>query len=213
MAKFKLTVEDKYIVVIFGEEGSKESFRVTINSTEPLEAIVKQYTFTLKQYLGKDSFAGPSMESKPMPMPVSKPDVRRGTAMVGNQMLQPEYPPKNLINSGNMQNPFGQEEYVGPNSSLFSKPEYQQPQGSLMIPPGARYDPVDPFDNPLMERRDEPNDFVMGFDEFGAPIKRPKPRGVMPPGNPFQGGFGGGPRGGFGGGLGGGFSGGFGGLV
>ena len=98
VVKFKLTVEDKYVVVIFGEEGSKESFRVTINSIEPLEAIVKQYTFTLKQYLGKDSFSGPSMESKPMPMPVSQPEVRRGTAMVGHQMVQPVYPPKNLVN-------------------------------------------------------------------------------------------------------------------
>lgn len=50
-----------------------------------------------------------------------------------------------------MQNPFGQEEYVGPNSSLFTQPYAQQPQNAnpLMIPPGARYDPVDPFDNPF----------------------------------------------------------------
>lgn len=64
----------------------------------------------------------------------------------------------------------------------------------------------------MMERREQPGDFVMGFDEFGRPISRP--RGPMPPtGNPFQG-----PRGGFGGGFGGsgfggGFGSGFGGLV
>ena len=84
--------------------------------------------------------------------------------------MQQAYPPKNLLcsNPGNMHNPFGQEEYVGPNSSVFNNPLYSQqprPEGSLMIPPGARYDPVDPFDNPLMEKRQEPNnDFVMGFD-------------------------------------------------
>ena len=34
-----------------------------------------------------------------------------------------------------------------------------------MIPPGARYDPVDPFDDPLREKKEQPNsDFVMGFD-------------------------------------------------
>lgn len=132
-------------------------------------------------------------------------------------MSTEEPPPKNILSPTNAQNPFAQEEYVGPNSKLFSQPYYNQqgPQGNspLMIPPGARYDPVDPFDNPMMERNDQPGDFVMGFDEFGRPIT--KPRGVrMPPtGNPFQG-----PRGGFGGGsggngFGGGFGSGFGGMV
>lgn len=62
------------------------------------------------------------------------------------------YPPKNLINTGNTQNPFGQEEYVGPNSNIFTNPNYQnmKPHPELMVPPGARYDPVDPFDNPLL---------------------------------------------------------------
>ena len=34
-----------------------------------------------------------------------------------------------------------------------------------MVPPGARYDPVDPFDGPHIDRRqgDPPHDF-MGFD-------------------------------------------------
>ena len=71
------------------------------------------------------------------------------------QNVQPTYPPKNIINSGQIQNPFGQEEYVGPNSNLFKNQNHQQPRpgGSLMIPPGARYDPVDPFDSPLIENR------------------------------------------------------------
>jgi hypothetical protein len=32
-----------------------------------------------------------------------------------------------------------------------------------MIPPGARYDPIDPFDDPLRVQNNNPNDFV-GFD-------------------------------------------------
>jgi hypothetical protein len=61
------------------------------------------------------------------------------------------YPPKNLINPPSyVNNPFGQEEYVGPNSMIFANPYQNQPPfpGSVKIPPGARYDPVDPFDNP-----------------------------------------------------------------
>ena len=71
------------------------------------------------------------------------------------------------------QSPFGKEEYVGPNSSLFTNP-YGQPQSipSLRVPPGSRYDPIDPFDNPLMERPTNPTEFF-GFDEFGQPLKRP----------------------------------------
>lgn len=114
-----------------------------------------------------------------------------------------------------MQNPFGQEEYVGPNSSIFTNPYVNQPPeyiNPLILPPGARYDPVDPFDNPMHDKRlNNPNEDFMGFDEHGMPIKRPFPHprgsGNYPP-NPFQGGFQGGfGRGGFGGGGFGGFGG------
>lgn len=169
IVKFKMTVEDKYVIVIFCDEGSKESYRVTINSNDHMEEIIKQYTFTLKQYLSKEGNAKPAtIQSNPMPLPVN-PNYGR----VSNQLtdkVQPVYPPKNVINPnpGNIQNPFGQEQYVGPNSNVFNNPYYTQqpkPTGSLMIPPGARYDPVDPFDNPLLEKKYEPNnDFVMGFD-------------------------------------------------
>ena len=80
------------------------------------------------------------------------------------QMLPPF---KNILSPTNVHQPYAQEEYVGPNSKIFTQPYQQQgPQGysPLMIPPGARYDPVDPFDNPMMERDEQPGDFVMGFD-------------------------------------------------
>ena len=94
-------------------------------------------------------------------------------------------------NPGSMQNPFGQEEYVGPNSNIFNNPYYTQqpkPQGSLMIPPGARYDQLILL--MILLKRKMSNltmTFVMGFDELGRPIGR-KPRG-LPPQNPFQGGI------------------------
>jgi hypothetical protein len=71
------------------------------------------------------------------------------------------YPPRSVINPSSVDNPFGSEEYVGPNSSLFSNPHnVNQPiPGSLRIPPGARYDPVDPFDYP----QEQPEEFI-GFD-------------------------------------------------
>lgn len=116
------------------------------------------------------------------------------------------YPPKNLINPPqSISNPFGQEEYVGPNSLIFNGPtnpyENIQPYpGSLRIPPGSRYDPIDPFDNPNRVNPQGPEEFY-GFDEFGRPKKAP---------------FGGmnsrGGRGGLGGGFGGSFGGGFGGT-
>lgn len=112
------------------------------------------------------------------------------------------YPPKNLVNSPNYtNNPFGQEEYVGPNSQIFTNPyQNQQPYpGSLRIPPGARYDKVDPFDNPYQDNRNNPNnpqDFF-GFDEFGRPKNSPFTGGNRGGMNHFGG------RGGFGGGFGG----------
>ena len=70
-AKFKMTVEGKYVIVIFSDEGSKESYRVTVDSNEHMENIVKQYTFTLKQYLGKEGVtkSAPLPFNNPMPLP------------------------------------------------------------------------------------------------------------------------------------------------
>lgn len=110
-----------------------------------------------------------------------------------------------------MTNPFGQDEYVGPNSQIFSNPYYTQTRvpSNMMIPPGARYDPVDPFDDPLRAQNNQinPSEDFIGFDQFGAPIKRK--RTAFNPNTPnfggFNGGFGGafgGSRGGFGGGFG-----------
>lgn len=77
----------------------------------------------------------------------------------------------------------------------------------MRIPPGARYDPVDPFDSPLIDKN-QPRDFF-GFDEFGRPLKAPFGNKSRNNPNPF----GNGPFGGFGGGFGGGFNGGFGGMI
>lgn len=55
-------------------------------------------------------------------------------------------------------NPFGKEEYVGPNSSIFGNgknPGFEGPD------PMQRYDPVDPFD--YKGRIDSPDEF-QGFD-------------------------------------------------
>ena len=170
VVKFKMTVEGKYVIVVFCEEGTKESYRVTIDSNEHMESIIKQYTFTLKQYLSKEGGTKPAnIQQSPLQLPNNGSNQGRPPNSFVSEKVQPVYPPKNVIhpNPGNFQNPFGQEEYVGPNSNVFNNPYYSQqpkPEGSLMIPPGARYDPVDPFDNPLLEKKDEPNDFVMGFD-------------------------------------------------
>jgi len=73
----------------------------------------------------------------------------------GSSLGVGSYPPRNLINPGNdFQNPFGQEEYVGPNSQVFQN-IYEQGRpypNSMRLPPGARYDPIDPFDNPLSQK-------------------------------------------------------------
>lgn len=58
--------------------------------------------------------------------------------------------PQNILPPRPNVNLFANEQYVGPESALF-----RQPQGntslsnpnSMRIPPGARYDMVDPFDN------------------------------------------------------------------
>ena len=99
--------------------------------------------------------------------------------------------------------PFGKEEYIGPNSSIFGNGRQPGLQGNN---PLGRYDPVDPFD---YQGRVEPPDDFQGFDEFGNPIVKPKqPKGPFIPGgnNPFNR-----PPPGFGGGFGGGY-GGFGGF-
>jgi len=61
VVKFKMTLEEEYVVVMFAEEGSKESYRVTIDSKEEMNNIIKQFSFTLKQYIGKGN-------SKPIPV-------------------------------------------------------------------------------------------------------------------------------------------------
>lgn len=80
----------------------------------------------------------------------------------------------------------------------------------MRIPPGSRYDPIDPFDNPLRDPVQHPQQFF-GFDEFGQPLSSPFGQGRR--GDfPNRGGFGDlGGRGGYGrGGFGGGFGGNFG---
>jgi hypothetical protein len=106
-----MTIEDKYVIVVFGEEGSKETFRVTINSTENLESIIKQYTFTLKQYISKEGNTKPGpINSHPMPLPSSGSNNSRPPCQT-NDSVQQTYPPKNLLSSNpsGMSNPFGQE--------------------------------------------------------------------------------------------------------
>ena len=76
-----------------------------------MESIVKQYTFTLKQYLGKEGVtkSAPLQFNNPMPLPNNSNYGR----IPGNisEKVQPVYPPKNVVhpNPGNIQNPFGQE--------------------------------------------------------------------------------------------------------
>jgi hypothetical protein len=78
-------------------------------------------------------------------------------------------------------------ELVGPDSQLFRGGQgriYGDEDNPLRIPPGARYDPTNPFD--VRGLNPDRNEFY-GFDEFGRPLKNP-PR----PGRGGLGGFGGG---------------------
>lgn len=53
---FKFTIEGKNVVAVFSEEGSAESYRVILNSHQDTPTIIQNYTFTLKQFLSKQSF-------------------------------------------------------------------------------------------------------------------------------------------------------------
>lgn len=53
MVNFRYSIEGNKVISVFGEEGSKETYRITVDSKDSLEEIVKNYTFTLKQYLSK----------------------------------------------------------------------------------------------------------------------------------------------------------------
>ena len=79
-----MTVEDKYVIVVFNEEGSKESYRVTINSQDHLENIISQYTFTLKQYLDKGGNSKPLLQTKSMPLSADNSNQPRFSGNVGN---------------------------------------------------------------------------------------------------------------------------------
>ena len=89
-----------------------------------------------------------------------------------NPMQPPplQVPPNNKpVNTGI----FGAGELVGPSHPIFhggDKPVFPSSEHPLGVPPGARYDPVDPTDlnNPQLIK---PNTDFKGFDEFGKPVE------------------------------------------
>lgn len=62
VVSFKYTIEGKNVVGVFSEEGTSETYRVTVKSTESLENIIKNYVFTLKQYLAKEGKIQPKYQ-------------------------------------------------------------------------------------------------------------------------------------------------------
>ncbi|CAM5999073.1 unnamed protein product [Sphagnum balticum] len=81
-----------------------------------------------------------------------------------NEPLRVGPPVRNIREPNPYGNPFGGEEYVGPNSQLFRPGNQQQPPSSLRIPPGARYDPVDPFDTAENNRAENGRADLFGYD-------------------------------------------------
>ena len=70
---------------------------MTIDSNENLQSIIKQYTFTLKQYLSKEGNTKQApLQSHPMPLPNSNTNSSRVPGQVCNSVQQ-TYPPKNLL--------------------------------------------------------------------------------------------------------------------
>lgn len=202
-ALLNLTARQKgsRLEIIMGEVRSKQSYRVLLEIEGTLQANAKQYDFTFQEYLKEAKGSG---SSRNVPVRREQPSTFNNTPRLNANFTQVPQSnlPKTLVNPPDfVHNPFGQEEYVGPNSQIFVNPN-QSPNfnpGSLRIPPGARYERVDPFDNPLIEQPTGPQDFF-GFDEFGRPKKAPFQ-------GPFQGGRGNGFNGlgGFGNGFGNGF--------
>ena len=75
--------------------------------------------------------------------------------------------PNNPYNS-----PFGQGQYVGPDSNIFQGGGGFRPmnmQGNRK-PPGARFDPVDPFGNSSFDDDDQNNRDFSGFNQWGKPF-------------------------------------------
>ncbi len=67
--------------------------------------------------------------------------------------------------------PYSGEEYVGPNSGLFGgrgNGPPNMPGPSMRRPPGAQYDPVDPFGNEGFGDDPGSKDFS-GFNNWGQP--------------------------------------------
>ena len=134
---------------------------------------MKYYEFNLKQFLAtQPTGSRPVFQSnnvKPNSntfTPNNSFQNNQQTTFISN--VQGTFPPRNMVNSSQATNPFGQDEYVGPNSQIFSNPYYNQTRvpSNMMIPPGARYDPVDPFDDPLRAQNNEinPSEDFIGFD-------------------------------------------------
>lgn len=104
--------------------------------------------------------------------------------------------PLNIPTTNPYNSPFGNEEYVGPNSNIFQGGGNRQPNfniGGMRRPPGSRFDPIDPFGNNNLDDDPDSRDF-MGFNSDGKPFGGSKFGG----GNGFGGnGFGGNNRGPF----------------
>jgi hypothetical protein len=188
------TPKDNKLEVLFKELNSSLSYRTVLSLTQSADQNAKNYDLNMQEYLKESEKREPRLvDFKRDTTGTRKVDAPLPGAYTSFPLGN--LPPKDLVNPpSSINNPFGQEEYVGPNSLIFSQPNnpYQNVQpfpGSLQIPPGARYDPVDPFDDPRKGHPQGPQDFF-GFDEFGKP--KQSPFGNNKPGRGGFGGFGGG---------------------
>lgn len=193
---------DGNLSVNFVLEGSETLHQLGLKLADGNNTNAEKYLKYLKSATGEKQASQSTQPNyrpgnlEPVPLEPTRPifEPSRPPLLIG-----PSSSGNNPFPGGGLFNPNG--ELVGPDSQIFQgRGGYSNPYGyggdnPLRIPPGARYDPVHPFDTRGQGLNPDRSDFF-GFDEFGQPLRR-QPPGFGGQGNRgMGGGFGGGSFGG-----------------